>query len=98
MIDAPANRKDRLIITALVRAHGWKKAFLVDPSLTIGTMAAQAGLTERYVTRIARLAYLAPDITEAILAGRQPRSLSLKTLIKETPHSWAEQRNKLGFA
>ena len=47
-------------------------------------MVAQAGVTVRYVTRIA---HLAPDITEAAPAGTQPRSLSLKTLLKMAPHS-----------
>ena len=86
------------MIAALFRAHGWKKSFLVDPSLTIATMSTQAEISERYAARMARLAYLAPDITEAILAGTQPRSLSLKKLLGEIPLSWAEQRKSFGFA
>ena len=98
VVNSPANRKDPLMIAALVKAHGWKKSFLADPSLTITTMATQAEISERYAARMARLAYLAPDITEAILAGRQPRSLTLKKLLGEIPLSWAEQRKSFGFA
>jgi hypothetical protein len=44
-----------------------------------------------------RLAYLAPDIVEAISEGRQPRSLTLAKLISPLPLAWDEQRRALGF-
>ena len=46
------------------------------------------------------LALLAPDIVEAIFAGRQPIELTAKRLkrIRDLPLSWAEQRRVLGFA
>jgi len=31
------------------------------------------------------MGYLAPDIVEAILAGNQPRSLTLKKLLQDVP-------------
>ncbi len=45
------------------------------------------------------LAFLAPDIVEAILAGTQPVDLTAETLIKHTelPQAWAEQKALLGF-
>jgi hypothetical protein len=45
------------------------------------------------------LAYLAPDITQAILEGRQPVDLTAFRLkrIGALPVSWAEQRRLLGF-
>jgi hypothetical protein len=60
-------------------------------------LAAKAGLSEGYVARMLRLAYLAPDLTEAILTGNQPRKLSLKTMPRGIPLSWAEQRRKFGL-
>ncbi len=50
--------------------------------------------------RILPLGLLAPDIIEAILAGRQPIELTAKRLkrIRDLPVSWAEQRQLLGFA
>jgi site-specific DNA recombinase len=46
-----------------------------------------------------RLAYLAPDITAAILEGRQPEWLTATVLIEhpDLPLSWPEQRAALGF-
>lgn len=54
---------------------------------------------DRHICRMARLAFLAPDITEAILEGRQPSILSSRTLLKmgQLPLDWAEQRRMLGF-
>ena len=44
-----------------------------------------------------RLALLAPDIVEAILAGRQPASLTLKDLMAPFPVEWAGQRVLFGM-
>jgi site-specific DNA recombinase len=43
---------------------------------------------------------LAPDITTAIVNGRQPQQLSAKTLMRKAsrlPADWTEQRTLLGF-
>ena len=52
-----------------------------------------------YVTRLLRLAYLAPDIVTAIIDGRQPPGLTANTLMKNTrlPFRWEAQRKRLGF-
>jgi hypothetical protein len=61
-------------------------------------LARADGCTVRYVTRILRLAYLAPDIIEAILAGRQPGELTLARLLKsDLPLDWHAQREALRF-
>lgn len=56
------------------------------------------GLTRGYVSAIIRMAYLAPDITEAILEGRQPQTLMLKDMMRTIPPNWADQRRMFGFA
>ena len=48
--------------------------------------------------KIIRLTCLAPYIIESILAGLQPRNLTLKDLIRNTiPVNWNEQRKMFGF-
>ena len=50
--------------------------------------------------RLVRLSYLAPDITQAILDGRQPCDLTTTKLLAHSrlPLTWREQRRALGFA
>ena len=58
------------------------------------------GVSRSYFTRIVRLSYLAPDITQAILDGRQPRDLTANKLLAHSrlPLAWPEQRTALGIA
>jgi len=48
------------------------------------------------VSRILRLALLAPDIVEAILAGSTDQALMLERLERPLPASWGEQRDHFG--
>jgi hypothetical protein len=57
------------------------------------------GVTDRYVRRIIELAFLAPDITQMILEGRQPADMSTEWLVRgaDLPLDWREQRQVLGL-
>lgn len=77
------------LLRLLINGHiAWRRAFL----------PGGARLSAHQV-RLARLATLAPDITAAILEGRQPASLTSRVLLRlpELPYDWAEQRQLLGF-
>jgi site-specific DNA recombinase len=51
-----------------------------------------------HLTRLARLKYLAPDISSAILAGQQPADLCARKLLRiaQLPLRWDRQREHLG--
>ena len=53
--------------------------------------------THSHLQRMARLAYLAPDIVRAILAGTQPAHLTGRSLWRMAflPVTWADQRKLL---
>jgi hypothetical protein len=53
-------------------------------------------ISKSYVSRILRLSLLAPDIVEAIVAGRADQSLMLERLERPIPARWEEQRRLLG--
>ena len=53
------------------------------------------GLRKPSVSRILRLALLAPDIVEAILAASTDQSMMLEQLERPLPARWEEQRYKL---
>lgn len=60
-------------------------------------LAAREGYTASYVSRVARLAFLAPQVVEAILAGRQKASVSSALLLQYDviPDNWEDQVNLL---
>ncbi len=91
-------RPNATLIKALTRAHRWKERLFTGDAPSTSAIAKEEGVTERYVSRIMRLAFLAPDIVEAILDGYQPTDLELERLMKGIPVSWNEQRRALGFS
>ena len=46
--------------------------------------------------RPATISYLAPDIVDAIVEGRQPRPLTIRLLFQGIPLSWSDQRATFG--
>jgi hypothetical protein len=52
---------------------------------------------DEHVRRILRIGYLAPDIIEAIIEGRQPRFMMVKRLLQRVPCDWADQRAAFDF-
>ncbi len=89
---------DYRLINGLVKAHKLQKLMAKNPTQSISSLAKREGLTHAYVGRLLRLNLLAPDIIEAILAGRQPKDLRLIDLMrKEIPLVWEEQKERFGF-
>ena len=59
-------------------------------------MAKRDGITRRYIRRLVGLAYLSPELVEAILQGRQPLELTATRLTElDLPLDWTEQRRLL---
>ena len=59
-------------------------------------LAKAEKVNDSYLSRILRLTLIAPDIIEAILAGRQASTLQLDDLLKPLPAAWERQRSELG--
>ena len=85
------------LLKAVVRAHDWYDRILRGEITGGRSIANVTGLDERYVSRILQYAFLAPDIVESILAGRQPATLTLENIRSHLPIEWAAQRQLLGF-
>jgi hypothetical protein len=98
-IDAPS-QPDPTLIRLLVRAHAMRRQLEGAGGRTSLEACAEAvGVTASYFTRVVRLAYLAPDITVAILDGRQPAGADCRSLVQHSrlPLVWDDQRQALGF-
>ncbi len=84
------------LVKAVARSYHWCQRIKNGEVSDATSLARQAGIHPRYVRKILDWAFLAPDIVEAILHGRQPLDLTLETFRKGVPLSWEAQRRKLG--
>ncbi len=89
---APRSAFDPALINALVRAHRWRRQIESGQFRSAAELATHEKITDSFVARMLCLTLLAPDITEAILEGRQPKGLRLATLLRGMPLAWEEQR------
>lgn len=91
-------KADPALLKALSRAHRWFAEVVGGKS--IRAIAKAEGIGPVYVSRVLPLALLAPSITEAIMHGEQPATLSSQQLLTRTRlhPSWQKQRLALGFA
>ena len=85
------------LVLALARAHRWSRMLERGEVASINELAQQQGVDPSVIGRTLRLATLAPDITQAILAGQEPYGLSIRQLTKGLPACWHEQRESYGF-
>jgi len=83
---------DPALLKAVARAFSWKRQLLAGQARSISEIARQSGVTRPYVTRIIRLAFLAPDLVEAILDGKHSVHLNLERFRDPIPLDWTEQR------
>ena len=85
---------DLSLVKAVARAHRWFDELSTGKAGSLAAIAAREGLAVRYVSRLVRLAFLAPDIVESIVEGRQPTTLTAEALTRriDLPLSWSSQR------
>ena len=89
---------DARIVEAIARAHYWQG--LLDDGMfaSISDLARAEGLQPTTVVKLLRLARLAPDVIESVMAGEQPRRLTLYWLQRhglqrhDIPMAWGQQR------
>lgn len=88
---------DHRLVREVLRAIRWFNALASGSFSSIQALAQYEGCSESLITHRIRLAFLAPDIVEAILEGRQPKDLTQKRLFDAypLPLCWEEQRKLL---
>ena len=98
--DSFAAKPDARLIKLLLRARRFNATLAQSEGVPFAELADREGVSRSYFTRLVRLSYLAPDITQAILDGRQPPDLTAEKLLEHSrlPLAWHDQRTVLGFA
>jgi len=95
----PPRRVDPALLKAVARARVWFDELVSGRVRSLAAVARNEGIAKRYVERLARLAFVAPAIVEAICQGQQPAELSTQTLLNRInlPLEWTQQEHVLGI-
>src|SRR5262249_806079 len=94
MVAAPS------FLRVIARAHDIQRRLSQNTKLTVHDIAREERVTAAYLYTLLRVPWLAPDITTAIVNGRQPHQFNAMTLMRKAsrlPAEWAAQRALFGF-
>jgi hypothetical protein len=81
---------------AIARGLAWFDELVTGRALSLQALGERDGITRRYIRRLVGLAFLSPELEEAILQGRQPVELTATRLTElDLPLDWTEQRKLL---
>jgi site-specific DNA recombinase len=94
-----AKAVDHILVATIAKAHVWFHELASGGKASVNDIAREQGLAASEISRLLPLAFLAPDIVEAIMAGQQPVELTTKRLKRfdRLPMDWQQQRQVLGF-
>jgi len=95
--EAEAPEHHEPILNALSRAFHWQRLLDEGRVASGSEIARREGLHPTTVNELLRLTLLSPAVVRALLAGKQPRTLSLIWLKNnEVPWSWDDQEQLFG--
>jgi hypothetical protein len=77
---------------ALVRAWRWQRLLDTGVYTSVSEIGETENISKSYISRILRLALVAPEIIDAIVAASTDQTLRLEKLERPLPASWMEQR------
>jgi hypothetical protein len=83
--------QDPHVLRAIARAWSWRRRMEAGEFSTVHDLAVAEKLSDRFVSRMMRLAYLAPNVLEALTLWRVPPALSLNDLIAVVDKPWIDQ-------
>lgn len=83
--------QDAHVLRAIARAWSWRRQMETGAASTIQDIANAEKVTDRFVSRMMRLAYLSPEVLERLVIRRVPPALSLNDLVAVAERPWAEQ-------
>ena len=91
-----SSRCNPALIKAITRGRAWFDELATGRTRSLDELAKREAISRRYIRRLVNLAFLSPQLVEAILQGRQPVELTATRLTElDLPYDWAEQRRLL---
>jgi site-specific DNA recombinase len=101
IIDGPGEpgQVDPILLKTIARAHHWFDSLATQQVKSGAELARREGVNDRYIRSLMHLAFLAPQVVEAIVEGHQPADLTAKALVTriDLPLAWQDQMQALGI-
>lgn len=91
VLDRQLRAQDPHILKSLGRAWAWRRKLESGEAATVADLAELEGVTDRFISRTLRLAYLSPEVLWEMLVAREPPAVSWKCLVKVTYLGWPQQ-------
>ncbi len=90
------HQPDATLIRLVVQSRTWW-ARLANGNIDVATLAREEGVSASWMTRVVRLAFLAPEVVEAILAGETKAGICAKDLLASSvvPSDWKDQAKRI---
>ena len=76
--DHVPGKLDPALLKAPARGHRWSEEMASERVRTCAEIARREGLQKGYLARLMRLAFVAPRIVDAVVAGRAPAGFTLQ--------------------
>src|SRR5246127_33907 len=91
-----SSRCDPALIKTIARGRAWFEELATGRARSLQELAKRDGISRRYIRRLIGLAFLSPQLVEAILQGRQPVELTATRLTElDLALDWTEQHKLL---
>jgi hypothetical protein len=94
-LEAEKRTQDPHVLKALGRAWAWRRKLENGEMATVGDIAIAERVTDRFVSRTMRLAYLSPELLERLVLQREQPAISVMELINATYLLWVQQAERV---
>lgn len=91
----PPSSPEPKLLRAIARAWLWRRRLEAGEVSTVDEIARDEGVTRPYISRMMRLAYLAPGVLEHLISGDSASELPIEKLAKVAERPWAVQAAEL---
>ncbi len=85
-------RSHRALIRAVALGHKWREMVVNGEVTSMSEIAERYAVTSRYVRRLLRFRFLAPDIIDTIINSENPRTGLFDEIHDNQPLCWRDQR------
>ncbi|WP_282127578.1 hypothetical protein [Roseobacter litoralis] len=87
--------QDARLLRAIGRSWNWRHRLEHGDVTTMADLAREEGISDRYVSRVIRLAWLSPSVLERLVLRREPTVLSIFDLCGVAELPWVEQPGRV---